>query len=205
VRAVKSPPAPTTIAHGVLVGWSAARAEHRGHMRQPARELALWPEGWESPGGGDRRERRTPRRSPEADPRRLARRDLVRALPRRARRLRKRIRRCLDRPPGPQDRAHRLRNSQPTCRRPQSSSPPSPPPPSQSSRRSRRHRSPPEPCRRVTHRSTRRPLARHDDIGRAHQAPIPPDRQRRQRRGSCPRARQRAARSKPPPLCSRPR
>jgi len=87
VRAVKSPPAPTTIAHGVLVGWSAARAEHRGHGWKSARELALdpdrwavstrcergytqqlpdlavWPEGWESPGAviaesGGRREDR---------------------------------------------------------------------------------------------------------------------------------------------------
>jgi len=87
VRAVKSPPAPTTIAHGVLVGWSAARAEHRGHVWKSARELALdpdrwavrarcergdtqllpdlavWPEGWESPGAviaesGGRREDR---------------------------------------------------------------------------------------------------------------------------------------------------
>jgi hypothetical protein len=41
VRAVKSPPAPTTIAHGVLVGWSAARAEHRGREWKSARELAL--------------------------------------------------------------------------------------------------------------------------------------------------------------------
>jgi hypothetical protein len=41
VRAVKSPPAPTTIAHGVLVGWSAARAEHRGRTWKSARELAL--------------------------------------------------------------------------------------------------------------------------------------------------------------------
>jgi hypothetical protein len=36
VRAVKSPPAPTTIAHGVLVGWSAARAEHRGRTWKSA-------------------------------------------------------------------------------------------------------------------------------------------------------------------------
>jgi len=87
VRAVKSPPAPTTIAHGVLVGWSAARIQQRGHVWQSARELALdadrwavparcergytlqlpdvaaWPEGWESPGAviaesGGRREDR---------------------------------------------------------------------------------------------------------------------------------------------------
>jgi hypothetical protein len=41
VRAVRSPPAPTTISHGVLVGWSAARAEHRGREWKSARELAL--------------------------------------------------------------------------------------------------------------------------------------------------------------------
>jgi len=87
VRAVKSPPAPTTIAHGVLVGWSAARVQQRGHVWKSARELALdtdrwavparcergytlqlpdvaaWPEGWESPGAviaesGGRREDR---------------------------------------------------------------------------------------------------------------------------------------------------
>ena len=46
VRAVKSPPAPTTIAHGVLVGWSAARAEHRGRTWKSARELALERERW---------------------------------------------------------------------------------------------------------------------------------------------------------------
>jgi hypothetical protein len=41
VRAVKSPPAPTTIAHGILVGWSAARNEHRGRTWKSARELDL--------------------------------------------------------------------------------------------------------------------------------------------------------------------
>jgi hypothetical protein len=49
VRAVKSPPAPTTIAHGVLVGWSAARAEHRGRTWQSARELELDRERWAAP------------------------------------------------------------------------------------------------------------------------------------------------------------
>ncbi len=49
VRAVKSPPAPTTIAHGVLVGWSAARAEHRGPVWKSARELALDRERWAVP------------------------------------------------------------------------------------------------------------------------------------------------------------
>jgi hypothetical protein len=47
LRAVKAPPAPTTIAHGVLVGWSAARAEKRGRVWKSARELALEPERWE--------------------------------------------------------------------------------------------------------------------------------------------------------------
>jgi hypothetical protein len=46
IRAVRVPPAPTTIAHGVLVAWSAARAERRGRRWQSARELALDPERW---------------------------------------------------------------------------------------------------------------------------------------------------------------
>ncbi len=46
VRAGKAPPAPTTIAHGVLVGWSAARAEKRGRVWKSARELALDPDRW---------------------------------------------------------------------------------------------------------------------------------------------------------------
>jgi hypothetical protein len=33
IRAVKAPPGATTIAHGVLVGWSAARVEHRDTSR----------------------------------------------------------------------------------------------------------------------------------------------------------------------------
>src|SRR5450755_82742 len=49
VRAVKSPPAPTTITHGVLVGWSAARAEHRGRTWKSARELELDRERWAAP------------------------------------------------------------------------------------------------------------------------------------------------------------
>jgi len=49
LRAVKSPPAATTIAHGVLVGWSAARVERRGRMWKSARELALDPERWAVP------------------------------------------------------------------------------------------------------------------------------------------------------------
>jgi len=47
LRAVKAPPSPTTIAHGVLVGWSAARAEKRGRVWRSARELALEAERWE--------------------------------------------------------------------------------------------------------------------------------------------------------------
>ena len=46
VRPVKSPPGATTIAHGVLVGWSAARVEHRGRVWKSARELALESERW---------------------------------------------------------------------------------------------------------------------------------------------------------------
>jgi hypothetical protein len=37
------------IAHGVLVGWSAARAEHRGRPWKSARELALDRERWAVP------------------------------------------------------------------------------------------------------------------------------------------------------------
>lgn len=46
LRALKAPPAPTTIAHGVLVGWSAARAEKRGRVWRSARELALEADRW---------------------------------------------------------------------------------------------------------------------------------------------------------------
>ncbi len=46
IRAPKTPPGATTIAHGVLVGWSAARVEHRGRAWKSARELALEPERW---------------------------------------------------------------------------------------------------------------------------------------------------------------
>ncbi|MGO9974369.1 MAG: hypothetical protein ACLP01_16510 [Solirubrobacteraceae bacterium] len=46
VRPVKSPPGATTIAHGVLVGWSAARVEHRRRVWKSARELAIEPERW---------------------------------------------------------------------------------------------------------------------------------------------------------------
>ena len=46
LRPVKPPPATTTVAHGVLVGWSAARAEKRCRRWMSARELALDPERW---------------------------------------------------------------------------------------------------------------------------------------------------------------
>lgn len=46
VRPVKAPPGATTIAHGVLVGWSAARVEHRGRVWKAARELAVERERW---------------------------------------------------------------------------------------------------------------------------------------------------------------
>jgi len=46
VRPVKSPPGATTIAHGVLVGWSAARVEHGGRAWKSARELAVEREMW---------------------------------------------------------------------------------------------------------------------------------------------------------------
>jgi hypothetical protein len=46
VRPVKSPPGATTLAHGVLVGWSAARVGHRGRVWRSARELAVDRERW---------------------------------------------------------------------------------------------------------------------------------------------------------------
>lgn len=46
VRPVKAPPGTTTIAHSVLVGWSAARVEHRGRVWKSARELAVDREQW---------------------------------------------------------------------------------------------------------------------------------------------------------------
>jgi hypothetical protein len=49
VRAVKSYPSPGTIAHGVLVGWSAARTERRGRVWRSARELAVDGERWAVP------------------------------------------------------------------------------------------------------------------------------------------------------------
>ena len=46
VRPVKAPPSPTTIAHGVLVAWSAARMERRGLRWLSARELAADADRW---------------------------------------------------------------------------------------------------------------------------------------------------------------
>lgn len=40
LRPVKAPPSPTTVAHGLLVAWSAARMERRGLRWRSARELA---------------------------------------------------------------------------------------------------------------------------------------------------------------------
>ncbi len=92
VRPVKSPPRATTIHHGVLVGWSAARVEHRGRVWKSARELAVeherwavtarcergytellpdlavWPKRSEPPVAVVARERRPARGSPEDDP-----------------------------------------------------------------------------------------------------------------------------------------
>lgn len=49
LRAIKSPPGSSTIVHGVLVGWSAARMEHRGRRWRSARELAIDPDPWAVP------------------------------------------------------------------------------------------------------------------------------------------------------------
>src|SRR5450755_2990527 len=46
IRPVKAPPGATTVAHGVLVAWSAARVEHRGRVWKSARELAVDRERW---------------------------------------------------------------------------------------------------------------------------------------------------------------
>jgi hypothetical protein len=46
VRAVKAPPSPTTVSHGVLVAWSAARMERRGLRWQAARELGANADRW---------------------------------------------------------------------------------------------------------------------------------------------------------------
>lgn len=124
--------APTTIAHGVLVGWSAARAEHRNLVWKSARELAfdrerwavpmrrergyadelpdvaVWLEGSKTPGAviaesGGRREDRQ-----KMILERLARRDLVRPLPRGTMRLREPIGRPLDQPSREEGRADRF-------------------------------------------------------------------------------------------------
>jgi len=56
LRVVRASPAPspTLTARGVLVGWSAARAERRGHGWLSARELALERERWEVRVQGER-------------------------------------------------------------------------------------------------------------------------------------------------------
>jgi hypothetical protein len=46
LRPVKAPPKTTTIAHGVLAGWSAARVEHRGRVWKSGRELATDADRW---------------------------------------------------------------------------------------------------------------------------------------------------------------
>jgi hypothetical protein len=46
LQAVKLPPAPTTVDHGVALAWTAARVERRGHRWKSARELALDPAQW---------------------------------------------------------------------------------------------------------------------------------------------------------------
>jgi len=46
VRAVKLPPSATTVSHGVLVGWSAARMERRGLRWLSAPELAADSDRW---------------------------------------------------------------------------------------------------------------------------------------------------------------
>lgn len=49
LRAIKAPPGSTTVLHGVLVGWTAARIERRGRNWHSARELALDPDRWAVP------------------------------------------------------------------------------------------------------------------------------------------------------------
>jgi hypothetical protein len=53
LRAVSSPPSPTTATHGVLVGWSAARTERRGREWRSSRELAVERERWSIPVRGE--------------------------------------------------------------------------------------------------------------------------------------------------------
>jgi hypothetical protein len=54
LRPVKVPPRPATVAHGVLVGWSAARVQRRGRPWRSARELTLDTEPWAVQVRGDR-------------------------------------------------------------------------------------------------------------------------------------------------------
>ncbi len=53
VRAVSSPPSPTTATHDVLVGWSAARTERHGRDWRSSRELAVERERWAIPVRGE--------------------------------------------------------------------------------------------------------------------------------------------------------
>jgi len=197
VRAVKSPPAPTTIAHGVLVGWSAARVQQRGHVWKSARELALdadrwavparcergytlqlpdvavWPEGWESPGaviaesGGRREDRQKLILEGWRDAVWSGRYHAVR-YDCASQSVATWIARLARKTP--------TRNSPPRCRQQRSRSPPSPPLP-QPTRRLRRHHSRPKPRRRVTNwppgarrRTDRRGSARTEH-GRVDAAP----------------------------------
>jgi hypothetical protein len=54
VRAIKSPPLPTTITHGILVGWSAARIQHRQRVWRSARELTIDHDRWAVPARSER-------------------------------------------------------------------------------------------------------------------------------------------------------
>jgi len=53
VRAVQSPPGATTLTHGIVVGWSAARIQRRGLEWRSARELAVDPDHWAAPARGE--------------------------------------------------------------------------------------------------------------------------------------------------------
>jgi hypothetical protein len=46
LQPLKLPPSPTTVDHGVVVGWTAARVERHGGRWKSARELALDPGRW---------------------------------------------------------------------------------------------------------------------------------------------------------------
>jgi len=54
VRAVKTPPSATTIAHSTLAAWSAARVERIGQRWRSARELAVERERWAIPARSER-------------------------------------------------------------------------------------------------------------------------------------------------------